>query len=282
MSALKVTGLPLKEQRIVVFGPGAAGIGNADQIAEAMLLDGLSKKEAYDRFWAVDYRGLLTDEVPDTLKFQKPYTRKAEEVNGWERNEDGIISLMEVVKRVKPTILIGTSGQAGAFSEEIVKEMAKHVSRPIIMPMSNPTALAEAVPVDLMNWTEGQVLIATGSPFENVLYNGISYEIGQSNNAFVFPGLGLGAIVARAEIISKGMFAAAANAVAKMSSSNMPGAPLLPSINKLHEVSEYVAIEVAKAAISEGIAKANINDIEKAVANAMWKPEYKEVKSFAV
>jgi malate dehydrogenase (oxaloacetate-decarboxylating) len=282
MSALKVTGLPLKEQRIVVFGPGAAGIGNADQIAEAMILDGLSKEEAYDRFWAVDYRGLLTDEVPDTLKFQKPYTRKAEEVNGWERNEDGIISLMEVVKRVKPTILIGTSGQTGAFSEEIVKEMAKHVSRPIIMPMSNPTALAEAVPVDLMNWTEGQVLIATGSPFENVLYNGISYEIGQSNNAFVFPGLGLGAIVARAEIISKGMFAAAANAVAKMSSSNMPGAPLLPSINKLHEVSEYVAIEVAKAAISEGIAKANINDVEKAVANAMWKPEYKEVKSFAV
>lgn len=282
MSALKVTGLSLKEQRIVVFGPGAAGIGNADQMAEAVILEGLTKEEAYDRFWAVDYRGLLTDEMPDVLKFQKPYTRKAEEVQDWERNEDGIISLMEVVKRVKPTILIGTSGQAGAFSEEIVKEMAKHVSRPIIMPMSNPTALAEAVPADLIKWTEGQVLIATGSPFDNVLYNGVSYEIGQSNNAFVFPGLGLGAIVAKAEIISKGMLAAAANAVAKMSYSSIPGAPLLPSIQKLHEVSEYVAIEVAKAAISEGIAKANIKDIEKAVANAMWKPEYKEVKSLAM
>jgi malate dehydrogenase (oxaloacetate-decarboxylating) len=282
MSALKVTGLSLKEQRIVVFGPGAAGIGNADQMAEAMILEGLTKEEAYDRFWAVDYRGLLTDEMPDVLKFQKPYTRNAEEVQDWEQNEDGIISLMEVVKRVKPTILIGTSGQAGAFSEEIVKEMAKHVSRPIIMPMSNPTALAEAVPADLIKWTEGQVLIATGSPFDNVLYNGVSYEIGQSNNAFVFPGLGLGAIVAKAEIISKGMLAAAANAVAKMSYSSIPGAPLLPSIQKLHEVSEYVAIEVAKAAISEGIAKANIKDIEKAVANAMWKPEYKEVKSLAI
>ncbi|MDR6121309.1 malate dehydrogenase (oxaloacetate-decarboxylating) [Bacillus sp. SLBN-46] len=284
MSALKVTGVPLKEQRIVVFGPGAAGIGNADQMAEAMIFDGLSKEEAYDRFWAVDYRGLLTDDISDVFTFQKPYARRAEEVREWERNEDGIISLMEVVKRVKPTILIGTSGQAGAFTEEIVREMAKHVERPIIMPMSNPTSLAEAVPADLIQWTDGKVLMATGSPFDNVVYNGVSYEIGQSNNAFVFPGLGLGAIVAKAEIISKGMLAAAATAVATMSESSKPGAPLLPSINKLQEVSEYVAIEVAKSAIAEGIAKANINmvDVEKAVANAMWKPEYKEVKRLAV
>ncbi|MEH7440568.1 NAD-dependent malic enzyme [Neobacillus drentensis] len=284
MSALKVTGVPLKEQRIVVFGPGAAGIGNADQMAEAMILDGLSKEEAYDRFWAVDYRGLLTDDISDVLNFQKPYARQAEEVRDWERNADGIISLLEVVKRVKPTILIGTSGQAGAFTEEIVRQMAKHVERPIIMPMSNPTALCEAVPTDLIQWTDGKVLMATGSPFENVVYNGVSYEIGQSNNAFVFPGLGLGSIVAKAEMISKGMFAAAANAVARMSDSTKPGAPLLPSITKLQEVSEYVAIEVAKAAIAEGIAKANINmvDVEKAVANAMWKPEYKEVKRLAV
>jgi malate dehydrogenase (oxaloacetate-decarboxylating) len=284
MSALKVSGTTLKEQRIVVFGPGAAGIGNADQMAEAMILDGLSKEDAYDRFWAVDYRGLLTDDITDVLTFQKPYARQAEEVRDWERNADGIISLLEVVKRVKPTILIGTSGQAGAFTEEVVREMAKHVERPIIMPMSNPTCLAEAVPADLIQWTDGKVLMATGSPFENVVYNGVSYEIGQSNNAFVFPGLGLGSIVAKAEMISKGMFAAAANAVAKMSDSNKPGAPLLPSITKLQEVSEYVAIEVAKAAIAEGIAKANINivDVEKAVANAMWKPEYKEVKRLAV
>jgi malate dehydrogenase (oxaloacetate-decarboxylating) len=281
-SALKVSGESLKDQRIVVFGPGAAGIGNADQIAEAMMMEGLSREEAYGRFWAVDYRGLLTDEVTDVLKFQKPYTRKTGEVIEWERTEDGIISLMEVIKRVKPTILIGTSGQAGAFSEEIVKEMARHAERPIIMPMSNPTALAEAVPADLIEWTEGRVLIATGSPFENVEYNGVSYEIGQSNNAFVFPGLGLGAIVAKAKIISKGMLAAAANAVANMSYNHTPGAPLLPSINRLGEVSEHVAAEVARAAISEGIAGADIDNVEKAVAEAMWTPEYKKVTSVAI
>ncbi|MCP1157190.1 NAD-dependent malic enzyme [Bacillus infantis] len=279
MSALKVTGGSLKDQRILVFGPGAAGIGNADQMAETMILEGLDREEAYDRFWAFDYRGLLTEETPDVLKFQKPYVRSAEEVKDWQRDGADTIPLLEVVKRVKPTILIGTSGQAGAFTEEIVREMAKHVERPIIMPMSNPTLLAEAVPEDLFNWTDGKALIATGSPFANVEYNGISHEIGQSNNAFVFPGLGLGAIVAKAEIISKGMFAAAANAVAEKSDSSTPGASLLPAITKLADVSRHVAIEVAKAAVQEGIAKAEIDDIEQAVDDAMWKPEYKQIKS---
>lgn len=282
MSALKVTGASLKDQRIVVFGPGAAGIGNADQMADAMLLEGLTKEEAYDRFWAIDYRGLLTDETPDVLEFQKPYLRKADEVKDWDKNEDGIISLMEVVQRVKPTILIGTSGQSGAFTEEIVKKMAKHVERPIIMPMSNPTALAEAVPENMIKWTGGKALIATGSPFADVEYNGVTYEIGQSNNAFVFPGLGLGAIVAKAEVISKGMFAAAANAVAEMCDSSKRGASLLPSIEKLHDVSIYVAVEVAKAAIEEGIARADITDVAKAVVDAVWQPEYKEIKSVGI
>ncbi|MDL0437540.1 MULTISPECIES: NAD-dependent malic enzyme [unclassified Niallia] len=283
MSALKVTETSLKDQRIVVFGPGAAGIGNADQMADAMVLEGLTEEEAYDRFWAIDYRGLLTDETPDVLKFQLPYVREGEEVEGWERNEEGIIPLMEVVKRVKPTILIGTSGQAGAFTEEIVREMAKHVERPIIMPMSNPTHLAEAIPEDLIKWTDGKALIATGSPFDNVEYNGVSYEIGQSNNAFVFPGLGLGAIVAKAQVISKGMFAAAANAVAEMCDNTEPGSSLLPSIEKLHDVSIYVAVEVAKAALEEGIAKADIsNDVPKAVVDAVWQPEYKEIKSVGI
>ncbi|HDX9578418.1 TPA: NAD-dependent malic enzyme [Bacillus pseudomycoides] len=279
MSALKVTGESLKDQRIVVFGPGAAGIGNADQMADAMVLEGVTREEAHDCFWAVDYRGLLTDETPDVLNFQKPYTRQVDEVKDWDKNEEGIIALMEVVRRVKPTILIGTSGQAGAFTEEIVKEMAKHVERPIILPMSNPTPLAEAVPENLIKWTDGKALIATGSPFANVEYKGVSYEIGQSNNAFVFPGLGLGAIVAKAEVISKGMFAAAANAVARMSDSSKPGASLLPSIEKLHEVSKYVAIEVAHAAIHEGIARVEIQDVENAIEDAMWEPEYKEIKS---
>ncbi|MDP4106848.1 MAG: NAD-dependent malic enzyme [Bacillota bacterium] len=282
MSALKVTGESLKDQRIVVFGPGAAGIGNADQMVDAMVLEGLTREEAYERFWAVDYRGLLTDETPDVLKFQLPYVRKADEVKDWTRNEDGLLSLMEVVKRVKPTILIGTSGQAGAFTEEIIKGMAEHVEHPIIMPMSNPTSLAEAVPENLIQWTDGKALIATGSPFANVEYKGVSYEIGQSNNAFVFPGLGLGAIVTKAKVISKGMFAAAAYAVARMTDTSTPGASLLPSIEKLHEVSKYVAIEVANAAIYEGIARADIQDVVQAIEDAMWKPEYKEVKSMGI
>ncbi|WP_031539002.1 NAD-dependent malic enzyme [Bacillus sp. MB2021] len=282
MSALKVTGDSLKDQRIIVFGPGAGGLGNADQIVDVMENQGLTKKEAYDHFWAIDYRGLLTDETPDVLNFQMPYVRKAEEVKEWDQNEDGIISLLEVVKRVKPTILIGTSGQGGAFSEEIVKEMAKHVERPIIMPMSNPTQLAEAVPENLIKWTDGKALIATGSPFANVEYNGVCYEIGQSNNAFVFPGLGLGAIVSKAQVISKGMFAAAANAVAEMCEPNQPGASLLPSVEKLHDVSIYVAIEVAKAALNEGIARVELTDIPKAVVDAVWQPEYKEIKSVGI
>ncbi|MDV7763027.1 NAD-dependent malic enzyme [Peribacillus sp. CSMR9] len=276
-SALQVTGVPLKEQRVVVFGPGAAGIGNADQMVEAMILDGISREEAYGNFWAVDYRGLLIDDIPDVLKFQKSYCRKAEEVEEWARNEDGIIPLLEVIKKVKPTILIGTSGQTGAFSEEVVKEMAKHVEHPIIMPMSNPTPLAEAVPEDLIKWTQGKALIATGSPFDDVDYNGVIYTIGQSNNAYIFPGLGLGAIVAEATIISKGMLAAASSAVSRLSDSSKHGASLLPSIKQLQEVSKSVAIEVAKTAIEEGVAKADITDIEKAITEYMWKPEYKTI-----
>lgn len=160
--------------------------------------------------------------------------------------------------------------------------MATHTERPIIMPMSNPTSLAEAVPADLIQWTEGRALVATGSPFYDVEFNGVSYEIGQANNAFIFPGLGLGAIVAKAEIISKGMFTAAADAVADMCCNDQLGASLLPNIDKLQEVSEKVALAVIDTAISEGIARADITDVEKAVAEAIWKPEYKEIKRITI
>ncbi|KTS71057.1 malate dehydrogenase, partial [Paenibacillus jamilae] len=168
VSAVGVTKTPLREQKILVFGPGAAGIGNADQIRGAMIEDGLPEEDSFKAFWAFDYRGLLTDDMEDVLDYQKPYVRKKEEISSWARSEDDKIPLLEVIRQVKPTILIGTSGVAGAFSEEIIKEMAKHVERPIIMPMSNPTNLAEAVPEDLIRWTDGKALIATGSPFEPV------------------------------------------------------------------------------------------------------------------
>ncbi|TKH46652.1 NAD-dependent malic enzyme [Paenibacillus terrae] len=279
LSAVGVTKVPLRKQRILVFGPGAAGIGNADQIRGAMIVDGLADKDSFKSFWAFDYRGLLTDDMEDILDYQKPYVRSKEEVSSWTRSDDGKISLLEVIRQVKPTILIGTSGVASAFTEEIVKEMAKHVERPIIMPMSNPTNLAEAVPEDLIRWTDGKALIATGSPFEPVSYNGTKLEIGQANNAFVFPGLGLGAIVVRAKRITPAMFTAAADAVANGVDTDQPGGALLPNIRKLRDVSFAVAVAVGKAAIQDQVAQARISDIEQAVRDAMWKPEYAKVKA---
>ncbi|WP_305753558.1 NAD-dependent malic enzyme [Paenibacillus zeirhizosphaerae] len=279
MSALKVTQVPLSEQRIVVFGPGAAGIGNADQICDAMIRSGLSEPEALSRFWVYDYRGLLTDDTENVLGFQKPYVRKASEVNEWNRGKDGTFSLLEVISRVKPTILIGTSGSAGAFSEEVVREMAKHVKHPIIMPMSNPTALAEAIPEDLIRWTDGRALIATGSPFESVTYNGTTYEIGQSNNAFVFPGLGLGAIAVKASIITGGMFTAAAEAVARMVNVSKPGAALLPNISDLREVSLAVAVAVAQTAIDDNVARVRPENVRQAIEHLIWEPSYRRVGS---
>ncbi|MFW5436121.1 NAD-dependent malic enzyme [Paenibacillus apiarius] len=275
LSALKLTGVPLREQRIVIFGPGSAGTGNADQISRAMMADGLSEEDVYDRFWAIDQRGLLTDEMDGILEFQRPYVRKADEVADWKRCEKGTIPLLEVIRQVKPTILIGTSGVAGAFTEEIVKEMARHVERPIIMPMSNPTALAEAAPGSLIEWTDGKALIATGSPFEPVAYKGTEYAIGQSNNAFVFPGLGLGSIVVKARLITENMFTAAASAVAGLVDITKPGTSLLPKVEDLRSVSKAVAIAVAKAAMKDGVAGAPTDHIEEAVQNAMWEPVYK-------
>ncbi len=277
-SAVQVSKMPLRDHRVLIFGPGTAGIGIADQVRDAMVLDGITEDEAYKNFWAVDFRGLLTDDMDDLLGFQTPYARKAEEVKDWNREEDKI-SLLEVVRQVKPTILIGTSGVAGAFSEEIVKEMAKHVERPAILPMSNPTPLAEATPENLLNWTEGKALVATGSPFEPVNYDGVEYEIGQSNNAFVFPGLGLGSIVVKAEVITDSMFAACAHAVAQMVDSSKPGASLLPRVEELREVSYNVALAVANAAIKDGVAKEVPTDVKAAVKAAMWEPTYKEIKA---
>lgn len=279
LSAVKASGVPLSEHRVVVFGAGTAGIGIADQVRDAMVRVGVSEEESYKRFWCIDRNGLVTDNMEDLLDFQTPYARKEAEVSEWKQN--GVIGLAEVVKHVKPTILIGTSTVAGAFKEEIIKEMASHVERPIILPMSNPTPLAEAKPADLIEWTEGRALVATGSPFEPVTYNGVTYVIGQSNNALIFPGLGLGTIVVRASVMTDGMFAAAAEAVASMVDTSQPGAPILPEVEELRNISEMVAIEVAKVAVAEGVARENLsdNDIKIAVKEAIWEPEYRQIKA---
>ncbi|MGO8948369.1 MAG: NAD-dependent malic enzyme [Ktedonobacterales bacterium] len=278
-SALKVTGLPLREQRVVIFGSGSAGIGNADQIRAAMIQSGLSKDEATRCFWCVDIQGLLTDNMGSSLRdFQVAYARPAGEVTCWTHDlPSGGISLAEVVRQVHPTMLIGTSTAPGTFTEAIVKEMAAHVGRPMIFPLSNPTSLMEASASDLITWTDGRALVATGIPSRPVTYKGVTYAIGQANNALLYPGLGLGTIVARARRISDGMFMTAARAVSSLVEVQSPGAPLLPLVENLREVSATVAVEVAKTAAAEGLARVQLTDVVQQVQDAMWQPVYPQL-----
>jgi len=217
--------------------------------------------------------------MPDLREFQRPYARPAAEVAQWMRDGEFGITLEEVVHRIHPTILIGTSAVAGAFSESIVREMATGTPRPVILPLSNPTALAEAVPADLIRWTDGKGLIAAGSPFDAVTYNGATYTIGQANNAMLFPGLALGTLVTRARLISDGMFSAAACAIADMVEASQLGAAILPAVANVREVSARVAMAVAEQALLEGLARTKPPDVETAVRNAMWEPRYRAVKA---
>ncbi len=280
LSATRVTGRPLGEHRVVVHGSGTAGIGIADQLRDAMCTLGVPRDVATRQFWCVGRHGLLTDDREDLRDFQEPYARPAAEVADWTLDEPlGGVSLAEVVRRVRPTILIGTSGRPQAFTEEIVREMAAHVERPVIMPMSNPTSLSEAIPRDLVEWTDGRALVATGSPFPSVSFDGIEHEIAQVNNALVFPGLGLGVIVARATRITDGMLLAAAEAVAALSDPSRPGASLLPAVSDLREVSAVVATAVARQAVDEGVAPARDDDLADAVRASMWRCQYHPVRA---
>lgn len=279
ISAVRACGESLRKQKVVIFGAGTAGIGIADQLAGAMMREGLSREEALRRFWCVDQQGLLIEAMADQLRdFQRPYARPNGESARWKSDGNGRgVGLAEVVRRVQPTMLIGASTVAGAFTEGIVREMAANAERPIIFPMSNPTARSEANPADLVAWTEGRGVLATGSWFPPVTYHGVTYVIAQANNALLYPGLGLGAIVAKANRISGGMFAAAASAVSSLVTVRQPGASLLPQIDDLRSVSETVAVAVAEAAVAEGLAGVKFDDIERQVHEAMWKPEYREI-----
>ena len=215
LGAVRATGTRMSDQTVVIHGAGTAGVGIADSLRQVMIDEGLSPEEATARFYALGSKGLLTSDYPGKLRdFQVPYARQAAEIAGWRHDADGRIGLAEVVTHSRPTMLIGTSTQPGAFSEAIVTEMAAHVDRPIIMPLSNPTSHSEAQAADLIAWTGGRALIATGSPFPPVNYDGVEYQVAQANNALIFPGLGLGVTVARARRVSDGMLAAAANALA--------------------------------------------------------------------
>jgi len=281
VSAVRVCGAPLRRQRVVIFGAGTAGIGIADQLRDGMMREGLSKEDATRHFWCVDMAGLLTDDMGDRLlDHQATYARPAGESKGWKRDgAGGGIGLAEVVRQVEPTMLIGTSTAAGAFTEAIIREMAAHTQRPIIFPLSNPAASAEATPADLIAWTDGRALIATGSPFAPITHKGITYVIGQTNNAMLYPGLGLGSIVSKARRISDGMFAAAANAVSSLVAVRQPGASLLPHVDNLRDVSVTVAVAVAEAAGAEGLARVELGEIVQQVQDAMWQPEYCRIQA---
>jgi malate dehydrogenase (oxaloacetate-decarboxylating) len=278
ISAVRICGTPLRNQRVVIFGAGTAGIAVADQIRDAMVREGLSAGDAARRFWCVDRQGLLTSGMAAELHdHQKPYVRPANECKTWNHDPDGSVGLAEVVRRVKPTMLIGASTAPGSFTQAIVKEMAAHTERPIIFALSNPLTRAEASPADLIAWTEGRALIATGSPFPPVTYKGLTYVVAQVSNVMLYPGLVLGSIVSRASRISDSMLAAAASAVSSMVTVRQPGASLLPHIDDLRSVSSTVAVAVAEAANAEGLAGVKFDDIVQQVQDAMWQPEYRQI-----
>jgi malate dehydrogenase (oxaloacetate-decarboxylating) len=272
LAATRATGIPLESHRIVIFGMGTAGAGIADQLTAAMVADGVPEAEARGRFWVLDRPGLLTRDMTALSDAQRRYARDPAEAAGG-------IGLAEVVARVHPTVLIGTSTRAGAFTEAIVRDMADHAEQPVILPMSNPTALAEATPADLLHWTGARALVATGSPFGPVDYGGTRYEIGQANNALIFPGLGLGVIAARARRVTGGMLLAAARAVADLTDISTRGASLLPQVTDLRQTSVAVAAAVARAAHAEGVASAALDaDVAAQVRALMWEPRYRPVR----
>ncbi|MFC7327254.1 NAD-dependent malic enzyme [Marinactinospora rubrisoli] len=280
LSAVRISGTPLREQRVVVFGAGTAGVGIADQLRDAMVRDGLDRAAATRRIWAVDRQGLLSDDMPDLRDYQECYARPASEVR--EEFGDGAaegVGLAGVVARVRPTVLVGTSTATGAFTEEIVREMASHVDRPVILPLSNPTERIEAMPADLVRWTGGRALVAAGIPVDPVEHGGVTYTIGQANNALLYPGLGLGAVVARARRIDAAMLRAAAEAVAGLTDVGRPGAALLPAVRDLRATSAAVAARVAERAVREGVARAGLGDPARRVREAMWEPEYPRVRA---
>jgi malate dehydrogenase (oxaloacetate-decarboxylating) len=270
-SALKVTNGRFAEQRLVVFGAGTAGTGIADQLHAAMLRDGATAAAAKGNIWLVDVNGLVTDDMPDLPDYQQAYARPKAEVSGW---ADGEIDLLTTIKHVKPTILLGTSTAHGAFTEDIVRALAAGVERPILLPISNPTSRIEVMPSDAVPWSDGRALIAVGIPVGPVEYKGVSYQIGEANNALLYPGLGLGTIVSGARHVTDSMLLAAAEAVAGQVDVSQPGASLLPPVANLRASSATVAAAVARAAASDGVATKTPQNLVQAVQDAMWQPVY--------
>lgn len=277
LAAIRNSHTRLADQRIVIHGAGTAGVGIAHLLLDIMVSQGIDRDQAMKQFWGLSSRGLLL-EGGKVRDFQAPFARSKEDVKGWKLDRNGRYELADVVRNVQPTILIGTSAQSGAFTEPIVREMAKHVERPIIMPLSNPTSRAEAVPSDLLAWTNGAALIATGSPFKPVELGETTYHIAQANNALIFPGIGLGVICCRASRITDTVIAAASQAVASAVSDRSLGASLLPTMTQLRSISAQVAVAVVEQAQREGLAQRELDNPIQQVYEAMWQPVYPEIE----
>lgn len=271
LGALAITGEDIKSQTYLTYGGGSAGTGIANRVLAEFMQQGLSEEEARKHFYMVDRQGLLFDDDETLTPEQKPFARSRSEFE----NADELTDLLSVVKAVKPTVLVGTSTNPGSFNKEVVEAMVANTDHPKIFPLSNPTKLHEAMPDDLIKWSDGKALVATGVPVDPVTAsNGVTYEIGQANNMLVYPGLGLGTIVAKAKVLSDGMISAAAHALGGMVDASQPGAPVLPPVSRLSEMSFRVAVAVAKQAIAEGLNQVEIDDVEAAVKAAQWTPEY--------
>ena len=274
LAAVRLTGVPLTQHRVLIYGAGTAGVGIGDIIRQAMAHEGLPADQAYDRFYAFNSRGLIVADSQGVRDYQQPYARSRAEVADWTVADPNRISLLEAVREVQPTILIGTSAQAGAFNAQVVGAMAEGCERPIIMPLSNPTSRSEAHPSDLLEWTDGRALIATGSPYGTIRHGEVYHTIAQANNALIFPGLGLGVSVVRATRVSDEMIYSSAAALAGLVNEYRPGASLLPSMNDLRLVSATVAMGVAKTAEEQGLARIALTNPIDAIYERMWKPDY--------
>ena len=269
-ASMDIAGEKLTDQVYLCYGGGTAGAGIASRVLREMVVDGLSEEEAYKRFFMVDKQGLLFDDMDDLTPEQRPFAKKRSDF----ANADKLTDLLEVVKTVKPTILVGTSTQPGTFTKEVVEAMCENTERPVIFPLSNPTKLAEATAKDLIEWSNGKAFVATGIPSDDIEYNGVNYVIGQANNALIYPGLGLGMLASEASLLTDEMIGAAAHALSGIVDITKPGAPVLPPFKYVAEVSLKVATAVAKKAQEQGLARAAEQDMEKAVRDFRWTPKY--------
>ena len=281
------SGLPISQGfaagKIVFLGAGSAGCGIAEQIIAQIVREGLSEEEARQRVFMVDRFGLLTDGMPNLLPFQNKLVQKREQLQSWDTTSEAL-SLLDVVRNVKPNILIGVSGQPGLFTEEIIREMHKHCPRPIVMPLSNPTSRVEATPQNILSWTDGEALVATGSPFSPVTVKGKQYPIAQCNNSYIFPGIGLGVIASGASRVTDEMLMAASETLAQHSPLvNNGEGPVLPELKDIQTVSRAIAFAVGKVAQEQGVAvKTSAEALLQAISDNFWLPEYRNYRRTSI